>query len=169
MTYSRPGIVLYEIFTCRTPFYADSPLETARAIVSSSPAPPLRFVPELPHRVESLILKMLAKDPAMRPSAMNAAQQLEVISPDKAPRRISQRLAIGGVLVIAAVAAAFSFWLRPQPATEKLDEFKQFTYLSPENRPHRCRSLPRWIDSCLRGRGRARSICAPRMEQRTES
>ncbi len=126
------GIVLYEILTGRHPFYADSPLETAHAIVSLSATPPSRFVPQIPHPVESLILKMLAKQAAERPSAEDAAQQLEDA---KAPRRLSYRLAILGVFVIAAVAGVMLFWMRlPRPA-ERLEEFKQFTYLSPENRP----------------------------------
>jgi serine/threonine protein kinase len=70
------GIILYEIIAGRHPFHADSPLDTAHAIVWSSQPPLNQERSDLPLWIEPLIMKMLAKDAQARPSALAVAGAL---------------------------------------------------------------------------------------------
>ena len=66
------GVVLYELLTGRHPFPADTPLARLIAIGEDEPAPPSRDAPDLPPTIDDLVLRMLAKDPAARPSGSAA-------------------------------------------------------------------------------------------------
>jgi predicted ATPase len=63
------GIVLYELATRQHPFEADSEAGVLGNIVDEEPAPPSRLNAEVPAPLEGLILRMLAKDPGLRPTA----------------------------------------------------------------------------------------------------
>jgi predicted ATPase len=63
------GVVFYEMATGRHPFPSDSVLGTIHAIAAEAPAPPSNLNPNLSRAVEALILGMLEKKPAMRPTA----------------------------------------------------------------------------------------------------
>jgi serine/threonine protein kinase/tetratricopeptide (TPR) repeat protein len=63
------GIVFYELATNHHPFMADSPIAVMNAILSQSPLSPSRFNPEINPAFEALILRMLEKDPVLRPTA----------------------------------------------------------------------------------------------------
>ncbi len=60
------GIVLYEMLTGSVPFTGDTPLEIAMKHLSAIPEPPSEKRPEIPHELDSIILRALAKDPADR-------------------------------------------------------------------------------------------------------
>jgi hypothetical protein len=60
------GVVFYEILTGKKPFIADTPFATLRKHVSEPPTPPSVVVPNVSLRVEAIILRLLAKDPADR-------------------------------------------------------------------------------------------------------
>src|SRR5262245_41428688 len=60
------GIVLYEMATGELPFDDESPLSVALKHVSDLPTPPTVINPNLPHGVEEVILRALAKDPTDR-------------------------------------------------------------------------------------------------------
>ena len=60
------GIVLYEMLTGKVPFNGDTPLEIAMKHLSSIPEPPSKTRPELPHDLDLVVLRALAKDPADR-------------------------------------------------------------------------------------------------------
>jgi serine/threonine-protein kinase len=60
------GIVLYEMLTGQVPFTGDSPVEIAMKHLSATP-PQLRDKrPDIPHSLELVVLRALAKDPAAR-------------------------------------------------------------------------------------------------------
>jgi eukaryotic-like serine/threonine-protein kinase len=64
------GIVLYEMLTGGVPFTGDTPLEIAMKHLSTTPEPPSERRPEVPHELDSIVLRALAKNPADRyPSA----------------------------------------------------------------------------------------------------
>ena len=78
------GLVLYELATGSHAFPADSPFETVHAIQAREPPPPSSLNPLVSGSLNSLILAMLAKGPATRPSAQEVAQ---VLSDAKAVER----------------------------------------------------------------------------------
>jgi serine/threonine protein kinase/WD40 repeat protein len=60
------GCTFYTLLSGRTPFQGASVLDKIRAHAESD-APPLRSLrPELPAKLEAIVLKMMAKDPALR-------------------------------------------------------------------------------------------------------
>jgi eukaryotic-like serine/threonine-protein kinase len=95
------GLVLYEMSTGQHPFRMDSPLDTAHAIVWTEPAPATKLNSAVPAELNAMILRMLAKDAAMRPGA---GEVLRVLAPsDAAPDRRRPRLAIMAAALLVAV------------------------------------------------------------------
>jgi eukaryotic-like serine/threonine-protein kinase len=68
------GCVLYEMLTGAPPFTADSPAGLAYRHVHDLPEPPSARQAGLPPRVDGLVLRLLAKDPAARPASAAAAR-----------------------------------------------------------------------------------------------
>jgi predicted ATPase len=107
------GVVLYELATGQHPFLADSNLGVLRAIVEHAPVPPARLNPQIPPALEALILHMLAKDPGLRPSAMEVEArltQLIVQPPGSAggrPAGTGRRSTVGRLQQWAALRAGF--------------------------------------------------------------
>ncbi len=60
------GIVLYEMLTGSVPFTGDTPLEIAMKHLSTTPLPPSEKRHDVPHELDSIVLRALAKDPADR-------------------------------------------------------------------------------------------------------
>jgi tetratricopeptide (TPR) repeat protein len=70
------GVVLYEMATGRRPFSIEGGLAILHAIVRAHPLPPSRHVPELPPAFDAIILRMLAKEPSLRPTAEDVDREL---------------------------------------------------------------------------------------------
>jgi eukaryotic-like serine/threonine-protein kinase len=68
------GIVLYEMLTGSVPFTGDTPLEIAMKHLSAIPEPPSEHRAEVPHELDSIVLRALAKDPAER---YQSAEQMD--------------------------------------------------------------------------------------------
>jgi serine/threonine protein kinase len=60
------GVIMFEIFTGKLPFQADSPVAVIFAHVKSLPPRPTELVPNLPPILEKIILKALEKEPQNR-------------------------------------------------------------------------------------------------------
>jgi serine/threonine-protein kinase len=60
------GIVLYELLTGEVPFSGESPVEIAMKHLSRVPAPPSSLRPEIPHDLDLVVMRALAKDPEER-------------------------------------------------------------------------------------------------------
>ena len=60
------GVVLYEMLTGKVPFTGDTPLEIAMKHLSTTPEPPSELRPDVPHELDSIVLRALAKSPADR-------------------------------------------------------------------------------------------------------
>lgn len=72
------GTILYELLTQRVPFAAATPLETIRLVTSASPIPLRTVRPDIPRDLETICLKCLEKEPALRyGNAQALAQDLE--------------------------------------------------------------------------------------------
>jgi tetratricopeptide (TPR) repeat protein/predicted Ser/Thr protein kinase len=61
------GVVLYEMLTGRPPFPGDDTLKLVYSHIHDPPTPPRRLRPEIPVAVESLVLRLLSKNPDDRP------------------------------------------------------------------------------------------------------
>jgi serine/threonine protein kinase len=106
------GIVIFELFTGRPPFRAETPVEMLLQHLEA--APPLDRLPE---PLRPIVGRALAKDPERRfPDGAAMAQALhEGRSGRRAPsppreRRLRRALAGTGVVVGAAVVLALLFW-----------------------------------------------------------
>jgi serine/threonine-protein kinase len=60
------GIVLYELLTGSVPFTGDTPVEIAMKHLSATPEPPSAKRVDVPHALDMVVLRALAKDPADR-------------------------------------------------------------------------------------------------------
>jgi serine/threonine protein kinase len=60
------GVIAWEMFTGQLPFDAENPIEIAMQHMSQEPPLPRSLRPELPARLEAVLLKALAKKPADR-------------------------------------------------------------------------------------------------------
>jgi eukaryotic-like serine/threonine-protein kinase len=60
------GIVLYEMLTGKVPFTGDTPVEIAMKHLSQVPEPPSKLRPDIPHDLDAVVMRALAKDPDQR-------------------------------------------------------------------------------------------------------
>jgi beta-lactam-binding protein with PASTA domain/predicted Ser/Thr protein kinase len=60
------GIVLYEMLTGAVPFTGDKPIEVAMKHLSAVPEAPSAKRPDIPHELDAIVLRALAKDPEQR-------------------------------------------------------------------------------------------------------
>src|SRR5512141_1985580 len=74
------GLVLYELATGKHPFEASSDMAVLSAIILREAPPPSRLNPRIPREFDSIIERMLAKNPAARPTAIEVAAVLTSIA-----------------------------------------------------------------------------------------
>ena len=60
------GIVLYEMLTGQVPFTGDAPVEIAMKHLTAIPEPPSKLRPDVPHDLDAIVMRALAKDPDQR-------------------------------------------------------------------------------------------------------
>ena len=70
------GVMLYELATATHPFESASTLAMLHAITSTEAPSPRRLVPDMPAALERLLLSMLEKAAAVRPSAADVEAEL---------------------------------------------------------------------------------------------
>ncbi|WAZ19878.1 protein kinase [Streptomyces cinnabarinus] len=70
------GCVLYELLTGRPPFLGPTALSVVQQHVDAAPVPPAALRVEIPVPLSDYVLRLLAKDPALRPTAEEAAEWL---------------------------------------------------------------------------------------------
>jgi serine/threonine protein kinase len=72
------GVVLYEATTGRRAFKADQPVTVMNKVIDGEWVPPVRFVPDYPHRLHQILARALAVDVDQRwPSAEALCEALE--------------------------------------------------------------------------------------------
>ncbi|UCF37686.1 MAG: PD40 domain-containing protein, partial [Acidobacteriota bacterium] len=64
------GVVLYEMLTGVHPFRRESVTDTCNAIINDEPAPPTRYVNDVPEALEHILRRMMAKETGRRHGAM---------------------------------------------------------------------------------------------------
>ena len=60
------GVVLYEMLTGQVPFSGDTPVEIAMKHLSQVPEPPSKLRDGIPHDLDAVVMRALAKDPEQR-------------------------------------------------------------------------------------------------------
>src|SRR4249919_947656 len=74
------GIVLFELLTGLVPFTGETPVEIAMKHLSQVPEPPSTIRPDIPHDLDLVVLRALAKEPAERyRSAKEMDRDLELV------------------------------------------------------------------------------------------
>ncbi|MBV9501071.1 MAG: serine/threonine-protein kinase [Acidobacteriaceae bacterium] len=127
------GLVLYELATGRHAFPGESPLDTARAILTKEPLPARSANPSVPARLDSLIGAMLAKDPAARPGAKDVVGVLNALQArGKIPLPSAWKWLIAASLLLLGCFVAWR-WKQAVDA-RNAPSFRQITTLVPENR-----------------------------------
>jgi len=77
------GVVLYQALTGRMPYPGTTPEAVSSAHAADSVAPPSSIVPELPPRVDAVVLQSLRREPGGRfHSALAMSRALEVVAAD---------------------------------------------------------------------------------------
>jgi hypothetical protein len=108
------GCVLYRMASGTQPFTRGSMTATLRAIADHQPAAPAALVPDIPHPLSDLILRLLAKKPEDRPAsaaataaALRAMQggDVTVAEPRPLPARRRRGCAITITVTVAVLAA----------------------------------------------------------------
>jgi class 3 adenylate cyclase len=66
------GCVIYEMVTGRAPFLGDDPVAIISQHINTAPVAPSWHNPDVPRALESLVLRLLAKDPNERPESATA-------------------------------------------------------------------------------------------------
>ena len=120
------GAVLYRLSTGEMPFRGPDTLSILMALALDQPAPPKEVHPDVPAVLSDLIMRLLEKMPANRPSSATEVETALVaieqdLTAPPPPRRLRRMLAALGVLTVLGVAA---FWLgsrffRPAPLPEQ--------------------------------------------------
>src|SRR5216110_3945212 len=60
------GIVLYEMLTGTVPYTGDTPVEIAMKHLTAVPDPPSKLRSDIPHDLDAVVMRALAKDPEQR-------------------------------------------------------------------------------------------------------
>jgi eukaryotic-like serine/threonine-protein kinase len=90
------GVVLYELLTGQVPFTGDTPLEIAMKHLSTVPKPPSELREEVPHDLDLVVLRALAKEPTDR---YQSAEEM-----DADLKRVLEGLPVGEETANAATA-----------------------------------------------------------------
>jgi eukaryotic-like serine/threonine-protein kinase len=100
------GVTLYEMFTGRKPFVSESSYTVLNAQINEVPVPLIEVNPELPVALNSIVLKAMEKDPAMRFQSAeefrNAIRGLR----ESAAAPVAAAVLVGAPVMAAASATA---------------------------------------------------------------
>ena len=110
------GIVLYEMLTGSVPFTGDTPVEIAMKHLSQVPEPPSTLRPDVPHDLDAVVMRALAKAPEQRyDSAEEMDADLARVARGVSVSRETED-AMTQVLSGAGVASAQTMVQRPRTA-----------------------------------------------------
>jgi serine/threonine protein kinase/Tfp pilus assembly protein PilF len=117
------GTVIYEMATGKAPFAGGSTAEVFAALLRENPPPVSTVNPAMPKKLDSIVAKLLAKDPGQRYSTAEQLQEaLEAMSPQ--PGEATMASASGrkwpwtiAALILLALLAGGLAWWKSRPAT----------------------------------------------------
>ena len=136
------GIVIYEMLTGKVPFTGDAPVEIAMKHLNAVPEPPSKLRPEIPHDLDAIVMRALAKEPEQRyASAEEMDADLARVARGVAVSEKTED-AMTHVLAGAGAASAATMVTRPSTVTAPPAYRPPGTYY--EERPGR-RSVWPWL------------------------
>jgi serine/threonine-protein kinase len=139
------GIVLYELLTGTVPFSGETPVEIAMKHLTRVPDPPSRLRPEIPHDLDLVIMRALAKDPADRyPSADEMDADLARVARGVA---VSPETEEAATAIIARPIAAGTMVSAPRGAPPRYTPPE--VYYDYDEPPRRRRSIVPWLLALL--------------------
>lgn len=109
------GVTLYELITGFPPFRGDTTEDLIVQHLMVEPIPPSRYVPNLPKKLDQLMLRMLAKDPTQRyPDAATLAIELRRVHSKRRtqPTKCAMLVALNLILFVILLG-----WLLMQSPT----------------------------------------------------
>jgi len=111
------GTVIYEMATGKTPFAGGSTAEVFAALLREDPPPVSTVNPAMPKRLDPIVARLLAKDPARRYATAEQLQEaLEGLGPQSSKAMVAGESgrkwpwAVATVLLLALVAGGLAFW-----------------------------------------------------------
>ena len=117
------GSVIYEMATGKTPFAGGSTAEVFAALLRENPPPVSTVNPAMPRKLDPIVAKLLAKDPAQRYSTAEKLQEaLDGLDPQSGKSTVASAggrkwsWAIAAVVLLALVAGGLAWW-KYRPAT----------------------------------------------------
>jgi beta-lactam-binding protein with PASTA domain/predicted Ser/Thr protein kinase len=147
------GVVLYEMLTGQVPFTGDTPLEIAMKHLSEVPKPPSELRPEVPHDLDSVVLRALAKDPSERyQSAEEMDADLARVAeglPVDPETETAATAVLSGSGVMAAAPTSVISRAPAAPTTAPPGRTPPSGYYGYEGPPRRRRPVWPWVLSVL--------------------
>jgi serine/threonine protein kinase/tetratricopeptide (TPR) repeat protein len=111
------GTVIYEMATGKTPFAGGSTAEVFAALLRENPPPVSTVNPAMPKKLDPIVAKLLAKDPAQRYATAEQLQEaLDGLGPQSGQAMVASATvrktpwAIAVVLLLALIAGALAWW-----------------------------------------------------------
>jgi serine/threonine protein kinase len=103
------GVVVYNLYTGRLPYDAETPMATALSHVNQPLPRPRKVNPEVPRSIEAVLLKVLAKNPSHRFDSIadfnRALQEAVALEQDRAEKREQGSLFERTILILDGVQA----------------------------------------------------------------
>ncbi len=128
------GLVLYELATGTHPFRSASAIDTLRAIGEVDPRPLSSFDRKIPGGLETLLVRMLSKDPRNRPSASEVEGELSLAAASKRGWHTRFAAWAAAALALIVITSAATYTFRDRLSSEKEPQFLQLTHHVNENR-----------------------------------
>jgi beta-lactam-binding protein with PASTA domain len=146
------GVVLYELLTGTVPFTGDSPVEIAMKHLSAKPEPPSTKRPDLPHDLDLIVMRAIAKDPDHR---YQDADEMEAdLERVERGLGVTAQTAEAATAIIESPAAMATAITRPQVRTPGAAAPPSYTppppiYYDVDEEPVRRRPIWPWVIALL--------------------
>ena len=129
------GAVLYEMVTGRPAFSGDTSSAILRAILNDTPPSPRALDPRVPAALESVVMRLLAKDRGARPqqaSAVRSEFQRLASELDGGSSHWLRRWRRSGAAAAAVILVGLAIWTarRPAPGALVEREYTQITHFA---------------------------------------
>ncbi|HEX3184402.1 MAG TPA: protein kinase, partial [Pyrinomonadaceae bacterium] len=125
------GVLLYELTTGRVPFTGDDPLTVVSQHVHAPVVPPRVLRPDLPRALETIIVRLLAKDPAQRFSTAAETRAALIESLQNGPDDVASSDGASAVAILDALSRG-----RLVGRTTELAEARELWHRAREGRGH---------------------------------